>query len=58
MPERLQSLSQVPVADWYDLLTANTTISDALLDRFVHTTQRLVHILDNVSTDKSTEFGI
>ncbi len=32
--------SQVPVADWYDLMEANTTAADAILDRIVHTAQR------------------
>lgn len=32
--------SQVPVSDWYDLLEANTTAADAILDRIVHTATR------------------
>lgn len=30
-------ISQLPVADWYDVLTGNTTAADAILDRIVHT---------------------
>ena len=33
-------VSQVPVADWYDLLVENTTAADAILDRIVHTAVR------------------
>jgi len=34
--------SQLAVADWYDILSANTTAADAILDRIVHTAQRFV----------------
>lgn len=33
-------VSQLPVADWYDVLQGNTTAADAILDRIVHTTIR------------------
>jgi DNA replication protein DnaC len=33
-------ISQLPVADWYDVMNSNTTAADAILDRIVHTTQR------------------
>ena len=33
-------VSQVPVADWYDMLDANTTAADAILDRIVHAAVR------------------
>jgi len=33
-------ISQLPVADWYDVLKKNTTAADAILDRIVHTAQR------------------
>lgn len=33
-------ISQLPVADWYDILCSNTTAADAILDRIVHTAQR------------------
>lgn len=33
-------VSQVPVADWYDLMMENTTAADAILDRIVHTAIR------------------
>ncbi|EGN56582.1 hypothetical protein PRBRB14_09960 [Hallella multisaccharivorax DSM 17128] len=29
-------ISQLPVADWYGVLTGNTTAADAILDRIVH----------------------
>jgi DNA replication protein DnaC len=29
-------ISQLPVANWYDVLTGNTTAADAILDRIVH----------------------
>lgn len=33
-------VSQLPVADWYDVLQGNTTAADAILDRIVHTAIR------------------
>jgi DNA replication protein DnaC len=33
-------ISQLPVADWYDIMNSNTTAADAILDRIVHTAQR------------------
>lgn len=33
-------ISQLPVADWYDVMSTNTTAADAILDRIVHTAQR------------------
>ena len=39
--------SQVPVSDWYDLLEANTTAADAILDRIVHTATRFTLSCDN-----------
>ena len=33
-------ISQLPVADWYDVMKANTTAADAILDRLVHTSIR------------------
>ena len=33
-------ISQLPVADWYDILSSNTTAADAILDRIVHTAIR------------------
>jgi len=33
-------ISQLPVTDWYDILSANTTAADAILDRIVHTAIR------------------
>jgi DNA replication protein DnaC len=33
-------ISQVPVKDWYDLMTENTTAADGILDRIVHTAIR------------------
>ena len=33
-------MSQLPVADWYDVLRNNTTAADAILDRIVHTSVR------------------
>ena len=32
--------SQLPVTNWYDMMTANSTAADAILDRIVHTAQR------------------
>jgi DNA replication protein DnaC len=29
-------ISQLPIADWYDILNSNTTAADAILDRIVH----------------------
>jgi DNA replication protein DnaC len=33
-------ISQLPVADWYEIMSANTTAADAILDRIVHTATR------------------
>ena len=33
-------ISQLPVADWYDVMKDNTTAADAILDRLVHTSVR------------------
>lgn len=33
-------ISQLLVADWYDILKSNTTAADAILDRIVHTAIR------------------
>ena len=33
-------ISQLPVADWYDVMKGNTTAADAILDRLVHTSVR------------------
>lgn len=33
-------VSQLPVSEWYDVLSINTTAADAILDRIVHTAQR------------------
>jgi len=33
-------ISQLPVADWYDMMSSNTTAADAILDRIVHTAIR------------------
>jgi DNA replication protein DnaC len=33
-------ISQLPIADWYDILSSNTTAADAILDRIVHTAVR------------------
>ena len=33
-------MSQLAVADWYDLMLSNTTAADAILDRIVHTAHR------------------
>ena len=30
-------ISQLPVADWYDVMKGNATAADAILDRLVHT---------------------
>lgn len=32
--------SQLPVANWFDMMKANSTAADAILDRIVHTAQR------------------
>ena len=34
-------ISQLPVSDWYDVMKGNTTATDAILDRLVHTSVRL-----------------
>ena len=33
-------ISQLPVADWYDVMNSNSTAADAILDRIVHTAYR------------------
>ena len=33
-------VSQLPVAEWYDILSANTTAADSILDRIVHSAHR------------------
>ena len=33
-------ISQLPVANWYDMMKVNSTAADAILDRIVHTAQR------------------
>jgi DNA replication protein DnaC len=33
-------MSQLPVADWYDVMLSNTTAADAILDRIVHMAYR------------------
>lgn len=33
-------VSQLPVANWYDMMKVNSTAADAILDRIVHTAQR------------------
>lgn len=33
-------ISQLPVADWYEVMKGNTTAADAILDRLVHTSVR------------------
>ena len=33
-------ISQLPITEWYDILSANTTAADAILDRIVHTAVR------------------
>ncbi|MFA5458794.1 MAG: IS21-like element helper ATPase IstB [Synergistaceae bacterium] len=33
-------ISQLPIADWYDVMKKNTTAADAILDRIIHTAQR------------------
>jgi DNA replication protein DnaC len=33
-------ISQIPVKNWYDLMTENTTAADGILDRIVHTAIR------------------
>ena len=33
-------ISQLPVANWYDVMKGNTTVADAILDRLVHTSVR------------------
>ena len=30
-------ISQLPVVDWYDIMSSNTTAADAILDRIMHT---------------------
>jgi DNA replication protein DnaC len=41
-------ISQLPVADWYDVLSANTTAADAILDRIVHTAKRFELVGDSL----------
>lgn len=45
-------VSQVPVADWYDLLSENTTAADAILDRIVHTAVRFNLLGDSLRKKK------
>ena len=33
-------VSQLPVANWYDMMKVISTVADAILDRIVHTAQR------------------
>ena len=33
-------VSQLPVANWYDMMKSNSTAAGAILDRIVHTAQR------------------
>jgi DNA replication protein DnaC len=33
-------VSQLPVANWYDMMKVNSTAADAILDRIVHMVQR------------------
>jgi DNA replication protein DnaC len=33
-------ISQLPVADWYEIMSVNTTAADAILDRIVHSAVR------------------
>jgi DNA replication protein DnaC len=33
-------ISQLPIADWYDIMSSNATVADAILDRIVHTAAR------------------
>lgn len=33
-------VSQLSVANWYDILNGNTTAANAILDRIVHTSKR------------------
>ena len=33
-------ISQLPVANWYDMIKSNSTAADAILDRIVHTAAR------------------
>lgn len=33
--------SQLPVASWYDVIGEEATVSDAILDRLVHTSYRI-----------------
>lgn len=33
-------ISQLPVANWYDVMNVNTTAADSILDRIVHTAHR------------------
>ena len=33
-------VSQLPVANWYEMMKSNSTAADAILDRIVHTAQR------------------
>ena len=33
-------ISQLPIAEWYEILSTNTTAADAILDRIVHTAVR------------------
>lgn len=41
-------ISQLPVADWYDVLKKNTTAADAILDRVIHTALRFELVGDTL----------
>ena len=46
----IHTFSQLPVANWYDVMNSNTTATDAILDRLVHTSVRFE--LEGVSMRK------
>ena len=39
-PKATITISQLPVADWYEAMKGNSTAADAILDRLVHTSVR------------------
>jgi DNA replication protein DnaC len=41
-------ISQLPVAKWYDILGANPSAADAILDRILHTAQRFQLVGDSL----------
>jgi DNA replication protein DnaC len=41
-------ISQLPVADWYDIMSSNATAADAILDRIVHTAVRFQLVGDSL----------